>query len=90
MKNISILVLVLIGFLTIHWNSVQADDEGSFEEGKFLFLTFALFDNEFMNCHYACISIRLHYCLRINSKPNNSVSSSPLYHISFNTKRSFS
>jgi hypothetical protein len=43
MKKISILLLVLISLLALNWNSVQADDEESFEEGKFFFLTLALF-----------------------------------------------
>jgi len=37
MKKISILLLAVIGLLAFNWNSVQADDEGSFEEGKFFF-----------------------------------------------------
>jgi hypothetical protein len=42
MKTFSILFLVLIGSLAIHWNSVQAiEDDASFEEGKILFLIFA-------------------------------------------------
>jgi hypothetical protein len=46
MKSISILFLVLIGFLAINWNCVQADDEESFEEGKYVLLSFAFFDKE--------------------------------------------
>jgi len=42
MKKFSIVVLVFVGFLAINSNSVQAGDEGSFEEGKILF---AFFDN---------------------------------------------
>jgi hypothetical protein len=40
MKKFSIAVLVFIAFLAINANSVQADDEGSFEEGKILFAFF--------------------------------------------------
>jgi hypothetical protein len=41
MKTFSILFLVLVGFMAIHWNSVQADDnDAGFEEGKILFFFF--------------------------------------------------
>ncbi len=40
MKKISIFVLFFIGLVAIHGNSIQIDDQGDFEEGKFFFFVF--------------------------------------------------
>ena len=37
MKTISIIFVAVIAVLAINWNSVNADDEQDFEEGKLLF-----------------------------------------------------
>jgi hypothetical protein len=46
MNKFSILLLVSIAYWAINWNSVQANDEDSFEEGKFLLLSLALLDKD--------------------------------------------
>lgn len=39
MKTATIVFLLFIGLVAIHHNSVQAEDETNFEEGKFSFST---------------------------------------------------
>jgi len=59
MKKISILFFILIGLLAINWSSVQADDEGDFEEGKFFFLCVCVFfDKHIPNELLMCVIFR--------------------------------